>query len=86
MGPLLNAPWEIIFTMIFEKGRTCGELSKKSLHQNIDNFMSYGPINMRVFLFSLFWGEWEGGSFRRHTARLLVRRSENSILTISLTV
>ena len=63
MSPMLNAPWETLFTMIFGKGRAW-RVAKKSLHQNIDNFRSYGPINMRVFLFSLFWGEWEGGSFK----------------------
>ena len=38
-----------------------GELPKiKSLLQNIDNFTSYGPLKMRVFVFSIFEDKMEG--------------------------
>ena len=38
MGPLLNAPWEILCTMIFGKGKNW-RVAEKSLHQNIDGLM-----------------------------------------------
>ena len=37
-----------------------GKFPKKSLHQNINNFMSYGPFKMHVFVFIIFCGKYGG--------------------------
>ena len=46
MGPR----WEILPTMISERVGS-GELPKFFKNQNIDNFISYGPLNYTVFRF-----------------------------------
>ena len=45
-GPLALRPMGNFIHYDFRKGQDL-ESYKKSLHKNIDNFMSYGPINMR---------------------------------------
>ena len=54
--PLLG----ILSTVIFWKGGT-GKVAKGGLHQNICNFMSYGPLEVRAFVFSIFFSSGNGG-------------------------
>ena len=37
-----------------------GELPQKIVHEKVDNFTSYVPLKIRVFLFSYFSGENRG--------------------------